>query len=398
MKPTANLRSYVLAIGLELKEYQVQTKDGYILPLHRLIDPKQTDDQRAQMEPILCQHGLLSSSGSFLTPGNRSLPVFLLRQGFDVWLGNNRSGFEPLHAFYTGNLMHNEEYWDWDIQDLAHYDITCLIENVLVHTPNYKKLILMGHSQGCTQSFLMLRNTELAEIHEKVGYFVGLAPAIYPGTLFHKRKFLKFMGNRSKLGFKLFFGVCCFLNVLTQSRNWFHNFPLFGNVCVLMFNYLFQWNGKLWNSNRKIWHFHFIFNVSFVSAKLISWWLSFWREESFRNELVSKETFQDGMNFRATEEPKYNVSDDKTFFPFKQQWFSESVIPMALFIGEVDNLVDGQRLACHMETFEPKYQKNENLHIFEVKHYSHLDVLWANNVIRDIGRDMVEVLQNRQAR
>lgn len=391
LKATSDLRYYALQLKLDLKEYKVQTKDGFILTLHRLVDPNLLDLALSDKPPILLQHGLLSSSGSFLTPGNRSLPVYLLREGYDVWLGNNRSGFRPEHGFLTGNLMHNEQYWDWDIRDLAYYDLTCLIDNVLVNTPNFKKLVLVGHLQGCTQSFLMLRNPELNETHEKVSHFIALAPAIYPGTLFHKRKFLQFMGNRSKWGYKLSFGICCFLNIMTQARNNFCQYSMFGTLCVMMFHYLFEWTGTKWHSNKKLWHIHFIFNVSNVSSKLLTWWLSYWREESFRNELVLKDTFDNGMNYKVNDNKEYNVDDTKTFYPFKEQWFTDPV-PMTIFNGEKDNLVDGRRLATHMETFEPEYN-SENLKVFEVKGYSHLDVLWADDVVREIGYKIVEILR-----
>lgn len=391
LKMTNDLRYYALQLGLELKEYRVKTKDGFILILQRLIDPKNTDEQRKLMKPMLFQHGLLSSSGCFLTPGSRSLPVYFLRQGYDVWLGNNRGGFEAIHEYYEGNLMHNELFWDWDIRDLAKYDITCLIENVLTLT-SHKKLTLVGHLQGCTQSFLMLKTPELQETHRQIECFIALAPAIYPGVLFHQAEFLKFMCNRSKLGYKIFFGICCFLNFMTQTRNRFHSWPIYGNLSVKMFNFLFSWNGSLWNKNHKIWRLHFIFNVSFVSSKLMTWWLSYWREESFRNELVPKEAFNDKMHFAVTDDKRYIVDDSKTFFPFKQPWFGESNVPVVIFNGDIDNLVDGKRLATHMKTYEPCYKLGENLHIFNLQRHSHLDVIWSNNVIRDIGIETVNII------
>lgn len=391
LKLTNDLRYYAVQLGLELNEYRVKTKDGFILILQRLIDPKQTEEQRSQMKPMLFQHGLLSSSGCFLTPGSRSLPVYFLQQGYDIWLGNNRGGFQPLHEYYDGNLMHNELFWDWDIRDLAFYDITCLIDSVLSHN-THKKLVLVGHLQGCTQSFLMLKAPALSDSHDKIEYFVALAPAVYPGILFHKAQFLKFMCNRSRLGYKLFFGICCFLNFMTQTRNRFYNWPIFGNLSVKMFNFLFTWNGKLWNKNHKIWRLHFIFNVSFVSSKLMTWWLSYWREESFRNELVPELAFTDNMHYAITDDQKYTVDDSKTFFPFKQPWFGENNIPIIIFNGDIDNLVDGKRFASHMQHYEPYYKIGDNLHIFNLNRHNHLDVIWSNNVIRDIGLETVKII------
>lgn len=390
MKLSSDIRYYALQMGLDLQEYKITTKDGYILILHRLIDPKHSEEQREQMKPVLFQHGLLSSSGSFISPGLRSMPVFLLNEGFDVWLGNNRSGFEPLHEFYKGNLMHNETYWDWDIKDLAYYDMPCLIENVLLRKSQYQKLILIAHLQGCTQSFLMLRNPELSETHNKIEHLVSLAPAIYPGRMFHQRKFLSFMANRSQFAFQVFFGVCCFLHSLTTLRNILYAWPIYGKVCMIMFHYLFQWPTDKWNQNNKVCHIHFIFNVSLVSAKNMTWWLSYWRNDSFRNELTLSDTFEKGLNDKIIEDEEFNVKDESSFFPYKQQWFDKNVVPMTIFTGSIDDLVDGARLKTHMENFEPLYKIGETLNIIAVKDYSHLDILWADDIIEEVGKPLMK--------
>ncbi|CAH6721708.1 sterol esterase 2 [[Candida] jaroonii] len=393
MKITDDLKYYAKQLSLDLEEFKVTTDDGYILILFRLKDPEVTDEKRDQLKPILLQHGLLSSAGAFLTPGTRSLPYYLVKNGYDVWLGNNRSGFKPLHSTIKGNLMHSEEYWDWDINNLALYDIPCLINNVLSRSKS-KKLILLGHSQGCTQSFLMLKNPEMSHIHEKIEWFIGLAPAIFPGILFHKRKFIQFMGNRSPVMYNVFFGVCAFLNSLVKARNLIHSWKLYGVLSTLMFHYLFEWSGKKWNKNKKIWHMHFIFNVSFVSSKLFTWWTSQFRPDSFRNQLVSKKTFKLGHNSRIMDDAEFNVDDSQTFFPFKQQWFTDSVVPMIIFNGDVDNLVDPHRLKTHMENFEPSYKSGETLHIFQVDDYNHLDVIWADDLIKQIGEKLLPILKD----
>lgn len=395
MKLTTNLRYYAQRLGLDLLEYKVQTKDGYVLVLHRLVDPAHTEDTRSQMAPIFLQHGLLSSSGAYLSPGNKSLAVYFLKQGYDVWMGNNRSGFEPLHAEIEGNLMRSEKYWDWDVKDLAYYDLPCLIEEVLTHKPNFKRLTLVGHLQGCTQSFLLLQNLELASIHDKIETFIALTPAIYPGVLFHKRKFLRFMSLPNPILYQLFFGIGCFLKFMTLLRNYLYASKMFGKICVMMFGYLFEWTGHKWNSNPRVWNVHFIFSVSYVSSKLMTWWVCHWREDSFRNQLVSRTTFKKDLNGKVVDEPEYNVDDSKTLFPYKTSWFGGGrVVPMVIFNGTKDNLVDGKRLNSHMETYEPGYKLGENLFIYNIEGYSHLDVVWANDTIETVGQEVIEKLNN----
>lgn len=60
----------------------VTTEDGYVLNMERI---------KRSGFPILIMHGLLGSSRDFLAFGDeKSLPLSLAEQGYDVWIGNNR--------------------------------------------------------------------------------------------------------------------------------------------------------------------------------------------------------------------------------------------------------------------------------------------------------------------
>lgn len=385
MKPKKDLRYFALQMGLDLEEYSIVTKDGYCLPLHRLIIVG--DKERDHKKPILLQHGLLSSSGCWITGGYNSLAYYFIEMGYDVWLGNNRSNFEPKHKNYNGNLMNNEKYWDWDIRELAYYDLPCIIENVLSHKPNHEKLVYVGHSQGCTQSFLMLKNGNLKQYHDKIEYYIGLAPAIFPGKLFHERKFIKFLHGLGPTGFKLFFGPCSFLRIMIFFRNTFARTRMYEKLAYMLFKYLFGWTGKKWDQSKRIWHFHFIFNCSYVSAKLFTWWTGYYREDGFASALLPYEDYKSDAHY------KYNPSvkaqpDSKQYFAFGNSWFepTQVTIPMLIFTGDLDYLVDGYRLLTHMKHYEPGYVEGVNFDHVELDDHSHLDVVWAEDVIGRIGK------------
>lgn len=401
-----DLRYYAFHLKLELEEHLITTEDGFILTLYNLYDPAIPAVERQARRPILLQHGLLSHAGAYLTSGTNSLAYYFVEQGFDVWLGNNRLGFEAKHAHLKGNLMHNEQYWDWDILELAYYDLPCIIESVLSHKPHHDKLVLVGHLQGCTQSFLMLKNGTRKDVHRKVEFFALLAPAIFPGNLFHKKLFIKFMHHRSRLGFRLLFGCCSFLRNLAQFRTFMYCTPLFGTISYATFKYLFGWNGKKWDKHKKVWQFHLIFNLTYVSTKLMNWWLSEWVPEGFSNQLQPAEAYENGAHCAFTPVNSYTDSllkppasdDSKTYFSYKQPWFSfnkpEEVVPMLIFTCDLDFLVDGKRLLSHMRHYESgSYKEGDNLHIVELDDYSHLDVVWAEDVIGRIGTVVIKKLE-----
>ncbi|OBA21465.1 alpha/beta-hydrolase [Metschnikowia bicuspidata var. bicuspidata NRRL YB-4993] len=416
LKITRDLRYYAQLLDLDLEEREITTKDGYVLVLHRLIDPKESPETRDAKTPIILQHGLLLCAGAYLAPGRNSLPYFFLHQGYDVWMGNNRCGFKPNHLTLKGNLMHNEHFWDWDVRHLAYYDLPCIIDNVLLHKPNHAKVYLVGHSQGCTQTLLLLRNEQLKEHHAKIEHFFALAPAAFPGRLFHERSFIKFIHSKSPRMYKMIFGNCCFLAMLTQLRNLMGTTMFFSTLSYQIFKYLFGWNIRNCYNHKKVIHVQFLFNASLVSAKLMSWWLSYSVEEGFLNQLQLKQAYKDRttadftpLNSRDETVPIQNEDleknmgeiddahdkDSKTLFPYKAEWFSTTektnIVPMMVFVGGEDYLVDGLRFASHMKHYERHfYSQPKNLEVVELAEYNHLDVIWALNCIGTIGMPIVE--------
>lgn len=70
--------------GYNGEAHQVDTEDGYILKLHRII-PKKSNG----LKPVLLCHGILATSADFLITGPQIALAYLLSDyGHDVWLGN----------------------------------------------------------------------------------------------------------------------------------------------------------------------------------------------------------------------------------------------------------------------------------------------------------------------
>lgn len=73
----------------------MQTKDGYLLGLHRLAYKKGEEDTKVNRGPnsikkrvVYLHHGLLMNSEVWvcLTDEQRCLPFVLVERGFDVWV------------------------------------------------------------------------------------------------------------------------------------------------------------------------------------------------------------------------------------------------------------------------------------------------------------------------
>lgn len=91
-------------------------------------------------------HGVLDSADGWMVQhGNNSIPVRLLQEGYDVWLGNTRG-----NKYSRGHLFKDPEskgFWDFSVDELGLYDLPTLVDLPLgiTHT---EKLILICHSQS----------------------------------------------------------------------------------------------------------------------------------------------------------------------------------------------------------------------------------------------------------
>ncbi|CAK9438341.1 uncharacterized protein LODBEIA_P25650 [Lodderomyces beijingensis] len=393
MKATPDLRYYLKQLDLDLEEHSVTTPDGFILVLHRIIDPRETQEQRDARSPILMQHGLLSCSGTWIVTGRNSLAYYFHEAGYDVWMGNNRSWFRAQSAVLKSNLYNEEMYWKWGVKELAYYDLPTFINSTIKMKPKHDKLILVGHSQGGLQSFLMLRNPMMDDVHAKVKMFVSLSAAVYPGYLFHTRNFLKILTWMSRTMWKVVFGFCAILRNLCLMRYYMASTWIFAKLSYYMFKFLFGWTNRNWGPNDKIWHFCFIFNMSYVSVELFQFYVAKFNEFGFVGMLQPKRSFLKSENYSAMGLTK---DDSLQMFPYRQTWFDaniKSIVPMLVVTGEDDFLVDGHRLTRHMRECEPRYKEGLNIQHISIPTYNHLDVCWAEDVIGTIAYPMQDMLK-----
>jgi pimeloyl-ACP methyl ester carboxylesterase len=173
------------AEGFRCEEHVVTTPDGYILTLHRIVRDAAAKGRPAMPRhhahqeptcrseptpfrarptvggcegtcegppPVLFVHGLMQSSEVWLLGGRAaSLPMRLASrssahgQAYDVWLVNIRGNFySQKHLRLSPD---QDEFWAFDLDSIARYDVPCTIKYVLAAT-GYNKLAVVGFSQG----------------------------------------------------------------------------------------------------------------------------------------------------------------------------------------------------------------------------------------------------------
>ncbi|XP_037953654.1 lipase 3-like [Teleopsis dalmanni] len=161
--------------GYPVEKHNVQTKDGYILTLHRIpyLHPIQKTVLRRPVVFLLA--GIYASSDAWLLNGQEnSLPYLLSKSGFDVWLGNNRG-----NIYCRRNIWYNttdREFWDFSWHEMSVYDMPATIEYIIKKTGE-PKMHFVGISQGGTV-FLVL-NSMLPQYNAVFKTATLLAPVAY---------------------------------------------------------------------------------------------------------------------------------------------------------------------------------------------------------------------------
>ncbi|KAJ9653881.1 hypothetical protein H2198_006990 [Neophaeococcomyces mojaviensis] len=408
-------RYYARRVGLEMETFKVQAEDGFIIDLWHIYDPTEytpkPSDRRKERGPdvfknplprrntssktrypVLLIHGLLQSAGAYCCNDDDSLAFYLHKSGYDVWLGNNRCGFNPQHTLLKPS---DPRMWAWNIRQMGVMDLPAFISRVLSET-SCSKLGLVAHSQGTTETFVALAKQQRPDLGEKISVFCALAPAVYAGPLIGKMYF-KFMRVISPAMFRIFFGIHAFIPLMMTMHRILPG-RMYGLMGYLVFSFLFNWSDERWDRGLRDRAFQFA--PVYVSSESMRWWLG--RECFAKHKCVLSTREQHSQEDREdlneeleekrakSEERDESQSRSRSRDKGRTAWYDERAPPMALWVAGSDDLVDGKRL---LRRFRRGREPHVNLvHSKVIDEYEHLDVLWAMDSIEKVGKEVKEVI------
>jgi pimeloyl-ACP methyl ester carboxylesterase len=265
---TDDVRYYAREAGFDIIDETVETGDGFLLRVHRVINPRyEVGDTANGGYPILLLHGLFQCSGAFITSEERSIAFWLSEHGYQVFLGNTRGIFGMGHTSFSRD---DPRFWDWTIRDQAMYDLPALVNHVCTVT-GYPKIAFIGHSQGNGLAFLSLSKSLCPCLGRQLSIFIALAPAVYAGPLTHGFPFTV-LRKVPWAVWKWLFGVLDYMPLMRHSYNWVPA-RLFAHAGYVMFAYLFSWTDTHWLKRRKT--KVFMFTPTPVSSASIFWCILF---------------------------------------------------------------------------------------------------------------------------
>lgn len=176
------IRTLVEEKGYPFEEYTCETKDGYLLTMHRIPHGKDADPTSEARPPVLLKHGVLDSSYTWVANApDQSLGFLAADAGYDVWMGNNRgNSFSEKHVRVHPSTA---AFWDFSFHEMGVFDlpaeITCLLR--YTNAAPEQKVAIVAHSQGTSQTLAALSLDEDAELAKKISTAVLLAPVAFLG-------------------------------------------------------------------------------------------------------------------------------------------------------------------------------------------------------------------------
>eukprot|EP01017_Pseudomicrothorax_dubius_P041234 TRINITY_DN6572_c0_g1_i2.p1 TRINITY_DN6572_c0_g1~~TRINITY_DN6572_c0_g1_i2.p1 ORF type:complete len:376 (-),score=63.21 TRINITY_DN6572_c0_g1_i2:61-1188(-) len=164
---------YVRDKGYYAEEHFVQTDDGYILRIFRVLYPSAELNGKV----VLLQHGIADSAEAWVVNDlDKAIGLVLARKGYDVWFGNNRGNkFSRNHT--SLNPDHDAKFWEYSFQEFAHYDQPAVFPYI-VKVTGVNRISYIGQSQGTSQMFAALADRE-PNVVNHIDKFIALGPVVH---------------------------------------------------------------------------------------------------------------------------------------------------------------------------------------------------------------------------
>lgn len=124
------------------EDHYAETEDGYILNLWRIKHGAKGSGTNSH--PVVLNHGLLACGHTFMSNHPHLALAFVLADsGYDVWLANNRGNTFSRNS--TKLNPNKKDFWDFDFEDMAVYDIPANLKYI-ARTTGVQKVPYIGHS------------------------------------------------------------------------------------------------------------------------------------------------------------------------------------------------------------------------------------------------------------
>ncbi|XP_045479569.1 lipase member K-like [Harmonia axyridis] len=155
--------------GRKVETYEINTYDGYILTLFRIIA------NQPNTAPVLLLPGMFMNAIAFVDRGTKSLAYQFVDKGYDVWLLNWRGN--KYSRQHIDLKTYQSQYWKFSINELAIYDLPQALKTIKEN--NNQKVLAVGFQMGNTAA--LIYNTLYPDEAQKyLSGIVSLSPTGAP--------------------------------------------------------------------------------------------------------------------------------------------------------------------------------------------------------------------------
>ncbi|KAM5236992.1 lysosomal acid lipase/cholesteryl ester hydrolase [Ctenodactylus gundi] len=355
--------------GYPAEEHLVETKDGYILGLHRIPHGRKNHSDKGPKSVAFLQHGFLADSSNWVTNLDKSSLGFILADaGFDVWMGNSRGNtWSQKHKTLS---VDQDEFWAFSFDEMAKYDLPAVF-NFILNKTGQEQMYYVGHSQGSTIGFIAF--SQFPELAKKIKMFFALAPVALVD--FATSPLLK-LGQFPEHVLKDIFGHKAFCpqnKVLKWLGVHFCTHVILKELCENLFFLLCGFNEKNFNVSRvDVYAAH---GPAGTSVQNVLHWLQTSKFQKFQafDWGSSEKNF---FHYNQSYPPLYNVKDMH--------------VPTAFWSGENDLLADASDVSVLLT------QISNLVYHKQIPKWEHLDFLWGLDAPWKLYSEIVDLMKKHQ--
>ncbi|ABN64213.2 Triglyceride lipase-cholesterol esterase [Scheffersomyces stipitis CBS 6054] len=352
---STSINEMVELFGYSVEPRIVQTKDHYLLTVHRLSKPNDTT-RVTNGKVVYLHHGLLMSSEIWVTMLDKyqNLPFILYDLGYDVWMGNNRGNkYSQKHLQHK---LHTEQFWDFSLDEFALFDIPNTIDYILDETKK-SKLTYIGFSQGTAQAFASVSiNTDL---NDKIDQLIAISPATTPHGL-HSKFLDLFLKSSPNVFFLLFSRKILMPSVAFWQKIMYP--PLFDTMIDVSNYVLFNWKSKNISKIQKLSSYAHLYSTT--SVKSVVHWFQVMSSKNFQ---MYHDAYSSLSGLSPVSYPLSNIR-----------------IPIHLIYGSIDSLVD-------IDVMCGQLPPRTTTTVAALNH-EHLDNIWGDDAYEVVFKHVLHYL------
>ena len=361
--------------GFLCQEHFIQTSDGYIIAVHRIVNPV----VKTKGRPVLFWHGLGGTSRDFLINDGRgsinestdvvgnNIGFELAKRGYDVWLANARgTPYSKNHTVLDPEK--DKEFWNFSYDEMIEIDLPQVIDYILQETER-KTIGYVGHSQGTLVMFGLLASQE--KYNEIVKPFIGLAPVAMVDKV---TPFFSFFAHRTLIRLWLGSSPGPIRPATQMEHNIKYQFcSTFGKyVCIAFTGFVYGYNHAQLNFSRT--HVY----ISGVPVGI-----------SYKNVLQLAQNVKSSVFSRFDYEPEGNMAKYASSLP--PEYFLQNITNkhIALFSSLNDRLATQGNVDNIRSRLKVKIMDD---YVVPIKDWNHADFLLALESGKYVNSRILDIL------